>query len=209
MAARQRKKSNLEAARQKMYRELIFECAERVFALQGFEASTMQEVAAEAGISLKTLYQTFPGKSELYQGIQRVRGQELLDAVRNALSQGGPVLERLMAAVRAYVAFLLSYENFLHIHVREGRAWGLGPGSEVGIAAWLDGLKLFADLIRKGTEEGLFYEGDAELMAMTGIAVMQVQVAGLIARHPAPRTEQDTEEISREIERQLVRLLSS
>ena len=45
-------------------------------------------------------------------------------------------------------------------------------------------------------------------MAMMGIAVMQVQVAGLITRHPAPRTDRDTEEISREIERQLERLLS-
>jgi AcrR family transcriptional regulator len=57
-----KKNSNLEAARTRMYHDLIFECAERVFAEKGFDESTMQDVASEAGISLKTLYATFPGQ---------------------------------------------------------------------------------------------------------------------------------------------------
>src|SRR5262249_13217196 len=65
MPRMKKKNSNLEAARSRMYHDLIFECAERVFAEKGFDESTMQDVAAEAGISLKTLYATFPGKNEI------------------------------------------------------------------------------------------------------------------------------------------------
>src|SRR6266850_116888 len=50
-----KKNSNLEAARSRMYHDLIFDCAERVFAEKGFDECTMQDVASEAGISLKTL----------------------------------------------------------------------------------------------------------------------------------------------------------
>ena len=79
-----KKNSNLEAARTRMYHDLIFECAERVFAEKGFDESTMQDVASEAGISLKTLYATFPGKNEIYTEIQAVRGMAFLDRVRGA-----------------------------------------------------------------------------------------------------------------------------
>ena len=39
-------------ARQRMYRELILQSAERVFARDGYHAARMQDIAAEAGISL-------------------------------------------------------------------------------------------------------------------------------------------------------------
>ena len=64
-----------------MYHDLVFDCAERVFAEEGFAESTMQDLAAEAGISLKTLYATFPGKDEIYREILAVRGGGLLDAI--------------------------------------------------------------------------------------------------------------------------------
>ena len=73
MPKRNAQKSRLEQARQRMYHDLIFESAEHVFAEKGFDDAIMQEIAAEAGVSLKTLYATFPGKRELYDEIQAVR----------------------------------------------------------------------------------------------------------------------------------------
>ena len=87
----------------------------------------MQEIAAEAGISLKTLYANFPGKSELYREIQEVRGAEFVAHTNEVAEAAEPSLGRLEAGVRGYVEFLLAHENFLRIHLREGRAWGLGP----------------------------------------------------------------------------------
>ena len=87
--ARPSKKSNLAAARARMYHELIFECAERVFSEQGFDDSTMQDVAAEAGVSLKTLYATFPGKDDIYREILEVRSHGLLE-VSSQADPGSP-----------------------------------------------------------------------------------------------------------------------
>ena len=63
--ARSSTRSRLEVARERMYRELVFESAEHVIAARGLEATTMQEIAAEAGISLRTLYAAFPSKEGL------------------------------------------------------------------------------------------------------------------------------------------------
>ena len=79
---RPRKKSNLAAARARMYHELVFESAERVFAEEGFYTATMQDLANEAGISLKTLYATFEGKDDIYREILRVRGAGLAEGIR-------------------------------------------------------------------------------------------------------------------------------
>ena len=110
--------SRLDDARARMYRDLVFESAECVFGQKGFEHATMQDIAGEAGISLKTLYAAFPGKHELYEEIQKVRGQAFMDRVAAAVDPGAPPLERLARAVRAYVDFLFEHRDWLRIHLR-------------------------------------------------------------------------------------------
>ncbi|MBC7174203.1 MAG: helix-turn-helix transcriptional regulator, partial [Polyangiaceae bacterium] len=41
-----------------MYRELILDSAEEVFAEHGFDAARMQDVAGRAGVSTRTVYAT-------------------------------------------------------------------------------------------------------------------------------------------------------
>ncbi|MDJ0851649.1 MAG: TetR/AcrR family transcriptional regulator [Myxococcota bacterium] len=164
-------RNRLAAARQRMYRDLVFESAEHVFAEKGFEDATMQEIAAEAGISLKTLYAHFPGKNELYAEIQTVRGNEFVAHVAGAHAAGGSALDALARGVRAYVDFLVEHPDFLKIHLREREAWGLrAREDETGLL----GLTGFVEVIERGIEEGTFYEGDADLLARMGIAVIQV-----------------------------------
>ena len=139
MSSNKKKNSNLEAARSRMYHDLIFECAERVFAEKGFDECTMQDVAAEAGISLKTLYTAFPGKNEIYAEIQAVRGIAFLDRVRGGAADGS-ALEKLDAGLRAFVAFLVEHDAYRRILLREGHAWGLNPTTENTREHWRAGV---------------------------------------------------------------------
>jgi AcrR family transcriptional regulator len=175
-AAERSTKSRLETARERMYRDLVFESAEHVFAAKGFDDATMQEIASEAGISLKTLYATFPGKNELYQAIQERRGHEIVEATGRAYSEGGSADEKLNGGVRAYVDYMLEHADFLRIHLREGKAWGLRPSDAVA-EDWQVGVGNFASIVREGIASGDFYDGDADLLAMSGVAIMQVYMA--------------------------------
>jgi AcrR family transcriptional regulator len=192
--ARRRKNSNLVAARARMYRELIFAAAERAFAEHGFEGATMQDIAAEAGISLKTLYATFEGKREIYEEIRQLRSREFVAVAVASLREGGPILERMARGIRAYVEFILQHRHFFRLQLREGRSWGLTPPDDTG-GDWRTGLQLQAALLREGMEAGIFYTGDPELTAATSIAIMQVQLAGLLGGTDTP----DTEAIGRQI----------
>jgi len=187
-----KKNSNLEAARTRMYHDLIFECAERVFAEKGFDECTMQDVASEAGISLKTLYATFPGKNEIYAEIQAVRGIAFLDRVR-AGGAGGSALDKLEAGLRAFVSFLVDHDAYRRILLREGHAWGLDPTTENTREYWRAGVDHVSAVLRQGMDEGVFHEGDPELLAATVTSVMQVQLAGRLFR---AGNQPDAEEIA-------------
>jgi AcrR family transcriptional regulator len=180
MPAIKKKNSNLEAARSRMYHDLIFECAERVFSEKGFDECTMQDVAAEAGISLKTLYTTFPGKNEIYAEIQAVRGMAFLERVRSA--NEGSAFEKFESGLRAFVSFLIEHDAYRKILLREGQAWGLDPAAENTREYWRAGVSHVAAVLRQGMDEGIFHEGDPELLAASVFAVMQVQLAGRLFR---------------------------
>jgi AcrR family transcriptional regulator len=184
-----------------MYRELVFESAEHVIAEKGLDATTMQEIAAEAGISLRTLYATFPSKEELVAEVQRVRGEGIVAEIAAGIDAAGDdPLARLAGGVRGYVDFLLAHPSFLRIHLREGRAWGLEP-RDGDAAGWRRGLGRFADILRAGMAQGLFHAGDADFLARLGAAVMQVHMA-----HIARATPRDAEALVGEILVQLHRL---
>ncbi len=197
-------KSRRAVARERMYHDLVFESAEHVFAGKGFDDATMQDIASEAEISLKTLYATFPGKAELYLEIQAVRGREFLEFNQKAVASAESAVERLTLGVRAYVDFLVEHEDFLRIHLREGKAWGLGPlyGDTEG---WQAGVEHFAGTLRQGMEERIFHEGDAELMAMGGIAIMQVHLARIAARPEGADATSLAEEILVQLRRMYIR----
>lgn len=165
-------RSRLETARERMYRDLVFESAEHRFAEQGFEDTTMQEIAGEAGISLKTLYAHYPGKNELYAEIQQVRGEEFVAHVMQTEAPGDSALDSLERGVQAYVDFLVDHPDFLKIHLRERHAWALQVREEA-----VDGLGIFVAIIERGIEEGTFYAGNPELLARMGIALIQVPLA--------------------------------
>ena len=163
-----------------MYHDLIFDCAERVFAEKGFDECTMQDVAAEAGISLKTLYTAFPGKQEIYAEIQAVRGMAFLERVRSA--NEGSAFEKFEAGLRAFVTFLIEHDAYRQILLREGQAWGLDPATENTREYWRAGVNHVAAVLREGMDEGVFHEDDPELIAASVFAVMQVQLAGRLFR---------------------------
>ncbi len=170
-------KTRLEEARARMYRDLVLESAEHVFARKGFDDATMQEISAEAGISLKTLYATVPGKNELYEAVVEARGADFLRETAEAMEPDAGALEALTAAVRAYVSFLVRHENFLRIHLRQGRAWGL-PGMEGPGGVQRDqGESLFQAVVQRGIDEGVFHDEDPQTLARTGMAVMQAHLA--------------------------------
>ncbi|MGY3455240.1 AcrR family transcriptional regulator [Bradyrhizobium sp. LM3.4] len=49
-------------------KQIVFEAARHAFAVDGYAATSTEELARGAGISTKTLYRLFPGKAVAVRG---------------------------------------------------------------------------------------------------------------------------------------------
>ncbi len=178
------RKESVRQARKEMYRQLIFEAAERVFSEQGFDGAKMQDVAAEAGLSLGTLYAIFAGKAELFQAIHESRRRELMEHARSETPAHENAVSHLLHGVRAYTEFLLDHPNFLRIHFYEGRALGLAkaPAGALPDGQLEPGVELMVEAFERGLAEGALFPGDPMLMARLTIAMQQVMLADFLER---------------------------
>jgi AcrR family transcriptional regulator len=202
--AQPRPKENVRRARAGLYRTLVLEAAERCFAEKGFDATKMEEIAAESGLSLGTVYSVFSGKPDLLRAVQDARNREIVALASAAAGRAAGPVERLLAAVRGYVEFFASHPEYLRIHLRGGHAWGLagaGSRSRSHAHAWDEGIDLYARIFEEGIATRLFHPGDPRLLARMMIAMQQVQLADWVERGMPG----DLEALLAEIETQLRR----
>lgn len=92
----------------------VLDAAARAFARSGFAATSMDEIAAEAGVSKLMLYRDFEGKRELYEAILESVSRRLHDKVgddpwRGASRRGQVAL--LQVARKQPEAFLLLFRH--------------------------------------------------------------------------------------------------
>lgn len=184
-----------------MYRELVFDSAERVFAERGFRGTRMEDIAAEAGISLRTLYATYRGKNELYRQIEETRIGQLFASV--VIDDSLPPLPRLIAVVRCYLDFLISHPAYLRMHLRQGQSWALGMDEEThdvdGRIAL--GVPELAKIFRDGMDERVFHPGDPEVSARLLLAGQQILLANWVRNEGRPLPRQVIDDVLTQIER--------
>jgi len=177
--ARRRPRERARRAKRALYRELIVEAAERVFAEGGFESSKIQDVADEAGIALGTLYKSFSGKAEIFRSIHERRSRELLERCETSIDEGASPLLALLGYVSSYLEFLLAHPDYLRMHLDESSAWGFGARfeSRVQVEAWQRAHDIEVAFIAEGIREGIFVDRPASLLVRTLASIQQVQLA--------------------------------
>jgi AcrR family transcriptional regulator len=112
-------------------RTAILDAAEKLFADQGFEATSLTQVGAAAGVSRGTPGYFFRSKAELYQAVLDRSFAEVRDAVREgrarALASNETPEAILAGAVSDYFDFLAARPNFVRLIEREALNGGRLP----------------------------------------------------------------------------------
>lgn len=112
-------------------RTAILDAAERLFADQGYDATSLSEVGAAAGVSRATPGYFFGSKSDLYQAVLDRSFAEVREAVREgrarALASAQSPETILAGAVSDYFDFLAARPNFIRLIEREALKGGPFP----------------------------------------------------------------------------------
>lgn len=91
-------------------RAAILEAAKQIFTTQGFEGSSMDQIAAAAGVSKLTVYSHFGDKESLFAAAVRSHCETRLPTALFEPSPGTPLRERLLDIARAFYAMISSRE---------------------------------------------------------------------------------------------------
>ena len=86
-------------------REQLREVGRALFAEKGFEATSIEEIAARAGVSKPVVYEHFGGKEGLYAVVVDREMSDLLDRLTRALASGDPheLVEQAALALLTYI----------------------------------------------------------------------------------------------------------
>src|SRR3954468_6834385 len=99
-------------------REQLLDIGRTLFAAKGFEGTSVEEIAAKAGVSKPMVYEHFGGKEGLYAVVVDREMRRLLDMVTSALTGGHP-RELLEQAAFALLDYIEQYTDGFRILVRD------------------------------------------------------------------------------------------
>jgi AcrR family transcriptional regulator len=87
-------------------REQLLQVARKVFAKGGYQTVTMDDVARQAGVTKPILYDHFPSKRDLYQGLLEADLAALEERIQTAIETSSGNRERIRGSFQAYFDFV-------------------------------------------------------------------------------------------------------
>ncbi|SEM09786.1 transcriptional regulator, TetR family [Pseudoxanthomonas sp. GM95] len=93
-------------------RQAIVESAIEAFRTQGFDATSMDRIAADAGVSKRTVYNHFPSKDALFAEILAQLWGKAAGLAEQAYAQGQPLRPQLLALMQQKLR-MLEDEHFV------------------------------------------------------------------------------------------------
>jgi AcrR family transcriptional regulator len=90
-----------------------------VFARRGYDATDLEEIAKELGVSKAALYYYYPSKESLFFAAVDHGMHLLRDAVHSVSRQQPDPLHRLGEAIRAYLRFFHDHPQFVELMIQE------------------------------------------------------------------------------------------
>ncbi len=98
----------------------LVEVALQIFGADGYQATTMDAVAAAAGVTKPVLYQHFSSKHDLFLELLGTVASRLTETVVDAVSAASSPFEQVQLGFRAYFQFVSDRPAEFHLLFGEG-----------------------------------------------------------------------------------------
>jgi TetR/AcrR family transcriptional regulator of autoinduction and epiphytic fitness len=136
------------ATRSAQKRAAVLEAARAVFEAQGYQAATMDEIAARAGVSKRTVYHHFASKEALFEALVEATWAAMEGASRLRYDPSAPLEAQLRAMALGKLRVLCAPEvlrmlrstlaEFLRDPALSGQFLARTAAQEQPLVAWLE-----------------------------------------------------------------------
>ena len=137
-------------------REHLVRLAAELFAKKGFQATTVREIADEAGILSGSLYHHFDSKESIVDEVLSSFFNELLTANRAAVEEGGDPQQIISALVRIAFGTLEPHRAAITVMQNDWNYLSSLPRFGYLTKAEDETESIWVDQIKRGQETGLF-----------------------------------------------------
>jgi len=172
-------------------RERVLDAALTSFGGRGYEATSLDQVAAELGIRKQTILYYYPSKSELLDAVIDVSSAALSETLEAALADAGPGWDRVEAIIRSVFRLALRRPELLGLLREVSR---LGPPAATRLTESLDPLvKRAREFLEAEMAAGHMRTTDARLLLLSvystvlGVAT-EVEVLRAVGIEPTLRS---------------------
>lgn len=159
--------------------EDILRAAEKLFAANGFAATTMDQIAREAELSKGSLYTYFKGKDDVHRQYVSIGMQILHDMILEKISTAKNGWIKLAAFWDCFMSFQTQYPNYCDAFIHyESKASEFN--SQAQIEQWIDRRKvvrLMITIINEGIADGSLR---VDLDPMQTTLMLWAQISGAI-----------------------------
>jgi len=147
-----------------MVRKKIIDAASLLYAKKGFMATSIEEIAEMAGVSLPVTYRYVRKKAEIMKMIM----EDLLNSFRENLTRqiGGvdQPRDKLATAVILYSTIVdREQDKILLMYQKSGSLDAAAKGSVMQLEVIVS--EIFSEIIKEGIQKGVFRKTDVDLMA--------------------------------------------
>jgi AcrR family transcriptional regulator len=111
-------------------RHRVLDAARRLFMARGYEAATIRDIAAEAGLSTGAVFASFQDKTDLFNAVMAEDFQRLIEGLRQGEQPQAGVDDAILAIFKVGYSFHFNQLPLLQAAV--GLSWSQGLGGEFG-----------------------------------------------------------------------------
>jgi AcrR family transcriptional regulator len=151
--------------------DLVLDAAWEVLATKSYDATTVEDIARSAEISVGTLYQLFRSKEDIYHGLIERQQRRFFEVVHEHVDRaGGGPTEQVFATIRAHMKLFAEYRKQWKYHVTASNAFSRELRQELADTVYADHRRFLVRLTgicQRGLDSGEFRAGvPAELLAV-------------------------------------------
>jgi len=112
-------------------RQRVLEAARELFDAQGYEGTTIREIARRAGVAVGSVFTTFSSKGEILSEVMQARLEPLYAEIDRVMPHvRGPTVDRLRTMFAIHFEFEARNLRLFLLHIAAAYDWTLSPAAQ-------------------------------------------------------------------------------
>jgi AcrR family transcriptional regulator len=155
----------------------IMDVAERLFAEQGYHATSIEDIAVASEFSVGGIYKIFGGKEEIFKAVIVRRGPEVTQILQACCGSDDPADQKLRNLAVGVLTYMRQYPYY---GMLSSKILALVPSGFPEVpeveAAIGTARELYTAVVKQGQLDGLFCAGEPEYLATIVLTLLNAHM---------------------------------